>query len=1018
MTLVGGEVANDRSTEAESLTDTFWAFGDVRDEVPPQVENERWILSPIDRFVLAALESHNLQPAAPADKHVLLRRVTFDLIGLPPTTQEIADFLADDSPDAFARVIDRLLASPHYGERWGRHWLDLLRFAETNGYEFDSDKPNAFHFRNYVIEALNRDLPFDRFVREQIAGDLLPDQRVSTDGTQVISKAGTGWLWMQEMLNFALDWPLAQAEEVENQLDVLGKAFLGLTVACARCHDHKFDPISTEEYYGLAGIIMSTTNVQECIDSAARRSELHQHLKLLRENEHEIRGIVDRAWASRQFADHRLAEARRIADYLMAVHELLRETVNPAPERLAQVAERHEVAPQRLEAWWALFNNDATSRDPIWGPWSVLARRDEDTFGVRRASLRRMLSSFNEALDVEHRAALVSFGDFELENFGEWSTEGPAFGDRPCRDPRPDVLGFTGDGFADSGHRMDVLTGRLVSPRWVVDADHDIVTFLMAGGKNPGKTCVNVIVNSQSMPQADAWTLTGANSNQLQRQAFFLDAFMGREVCLEVVDDDPQGHIIVDDFAFLGDIPVINFSREFETNALVLGLLGADVTSHRQLAQAYQRLILTTLEGWLSDVDEYLDVGAPDDQEPPAIRMLKQRMPRPNEESIRSWIAGGSSPLQLAEDLEELLSEDERRELERLRQQREELLRSCPQSAMAIVSRDRHPDDTRVQLGGDPHSPGEIAPRRFLSVLTRPDMPQVTTGSGRLELAEWLASPHNPLTARVLVNRVWQHHFGHGIVATPDNFGLLGERPSHPALLDYLACRFIESGWSLKSLHRMMLLSRTYQQTDLVDDDAFQTDPDNRLVHHMPRRRLEAECIRDAMLACSGGLDRSVGGAPVLIERSPAAVVFDTTFEDQQLISERRTIYLQVRRNALPSFLTAFDFPKPDSCVGQRRSSLVPQQSLTLMNSPFARREAERWATQLLSNGSSDADRVRIAYLQALGRPPESNEVAEATTFIATQTSVHESIAQNAELAAWSDLCHVMFNLGEFLFVR
>jgi hypothetical protein len=607
----------------------FWAFQPVTAPQPPAVKPGSRVASPIDCFILAALEEKGLTLSPPADRCTLLRRATFDLTGLPPTPAEIDTFLRDDSPDAFAKVVDRLLASPHYGERWGRHWLDVARYADTTANDANAVMRFAWRYRDYVIDAFNRDLPYDRFVVEQLAGDLLPPSAdVREQARRVIA---TGFLMVGPKALAETDKEQTRMDIADEQLDTTGRAFLGLTLGCARCHDHKFDPIPTQDYYALAGIFRGTDPLQD-------------------------------------------------------------------------------------------ENRNAT----MW---------------------------------------------------------------------------------------------------------QELPMVLEPGGK-------------------------------------------------------------------------------------------------------------------------------------PELVM-------------------------------------------------------APKEGKAVT--------LRVYVRGNRFRLGATVPRRFPQVLAGDDQPPLTTaGSGRLELARWIADPKNPLTARVMVNRIWQHHFGTGLVATGDNFGSRGDRPSHPELLDWLAARFVEGGWSVKAMHRLVMLSATYQQSAAADDRAARLDPDGRLLWRMPWRRLEAEALRDALLAVAGNLDRRAGGPEAAEALWKKAEILDAKrgfapnrmqTSDPYYDTPRRSVYLPVVRNALPDVLALFDAADPNAVSAVRNDTTVPAQALFLLNNPFVRAQALHFAQSLLADSKADdCGRVRLAHVRALGRPATDDEVREALAYLDGYAAKAKP-GSDARLAAWQSYCQVLFCSNEFLYV-
>jgi hypothetical protein len=776
----------------------FWCFQPIQKPAPPAVKDSSWVKSPVDAFVLAKLEAAHLAPAPPADKATIIRRVTFDLTGLPPTPPEVDAFLADQSPRAFERVVERLLASPHYGERWARHWLDLVRYSETNGHEFDNDKLDPWRYRDYVIRAFNDDLPYDRFVREQIAGDLLRDKRATRDGSLWESPLGTGYFWFGEVLNSATDSVKSRADEVDNQIDVTGKAFLGLTIACARCHDHKFDPIPTADYYALAGVMHSTD---------------------------------------------------------------LREAALDTPEQT-----------QRLLA---------ISRE---------LRQLPDSPAQTKAN-------------VHYRPEDRVFENFQHDDFDGWTTSGIAFGEAPR------------NGIADSRTAgSDRFVGTLTSPKF--RTDKTLYLHVRVSGTKVEK----------NLKERGPLRFTSV-----------CDGYKGQHVV-------PSGPV-----------------AEWHTLTLTL----------ERERTCYYEIVDHSRDGYVA-VEQ--------------IVFSTLKTPPPTDEVAPVSEAPAPSPRRL------------------------ELEASIPASAFAMLASDYQPHDVRIHRRGNHQNLGDVAPRRLLQVIAGESQPPIAEGSGRREIAEWIANPRNPLTPRVMVNRIWEHHFGYGIVRTPDNFGVTGDRPTHPELLDYLASRFIESGWSVKALHREIVLSNAYQMSSAAPaGETAKLDPENKLLHHMPVRRLEAEAIRDSVLAVSGSLKPDLFG--------PSVAPYISKFQDGRgkpasgpLDGDgRRSIYIQVRRNFLTPLLLAFDYPLPISAMGARSSSTVPSQALLLMNNEFVTNQASLWAARAKEAAGSPAERVRFLYETAFARPPEDSETRAILDFVD-----HHPMPERA----WADAAHVLLNSPEFIYLR
>ena len=759
----------------------YWAFRPLRKEEPPAVRDTSWPRQPIDRFLLARLEEKQLKPAAEASKRIWLRRVTFDLTGLPPSREELDSFLSDASAEAHEKVVDRLLRSPRYGERWGRHWLDLVRFAETNGHEFDNTKQDAWRYRDYVIRAFNQDLPYDRFVREQIAGDLPPEPRLSEDGVHAESPIGTGIYWFGEVLNSATDSGKSRADQVDNQIDVISKTFLGLTVSCARCHDHKFDPIPTADYYALAGIMHSTAVQEQVLDAPSRRAE-----------------IINMAAA-----------------------------LDPVRAR-------------RIDPWQPRSGDDL-------------------------------------------------FEDFTGTNFDKWMIAGQAFGQGPAQ-------GMVNSAQAGTFSAVGSLTStKFKMPKlWV----HIRMRGTKLEGKQKDDIRVTVVADEH---KSINFYPTGKEGWEWRSSRMTKE--IGRTCSIEIVDRALDGYLAVD------------------------------------------KILIS------------------DTEQPPA-----------GEFSEEKWALNKIA---------------------------------LPSSTWAMMARDENPHNVKLHIRGSHTNLGEDVPRGVLQAVSE-EGPRVFSAhsSGRLELAQWMTGPARSLAARVMVNRIWQHHFGHGLVRTPDNFGKTGQRPSHPELLDWLANSFIESGWSVKKLHQRMVLSSAYRMESRPKPAA--ADPRNDLLSYMPVRRLEGEAIRDAMLSIGDRLDPTPYG--------PSIVPHIGKYQDGRgkpqsgpLDGEgRRSVYIQVRRNFLTPMFLAFDYPPPVSTIGARGVSTVPSQALLMMNNELVAELASAWGRTIAQSGMSAEQGIAEMYRRAFVREPEAWEQREATAFL----------DKHPAPAGWGELAKVLFNSAEFIYVQ
>ncbi len=1008
--------------ENEPLVDTadeetYWAFRPVRSPPVPDVTDTNWPQTAIDRFILAGLEQAALRPAPSAERRELLRRLTFDLTGLPPTPDEIERFLADESPDAYARVVERLLASPRYGERWARHWLDLMRYSDTNGLDNDYKKPNAYRYRDYVIRALNDDLPYDVFVREHVAGDLLANQRTSRDGIQYLSPQATASLWLGEMLNAPAQPEVALANELENRMDVVGKAFLGLTLACARCHDHKFDDITSEDYYAIAGILTSSTNVQQCVDTPSRGEQVERLLSDIENNARARQRLLDDYDVQRARLEAALEAARSIETLLMATQHLVVAEQAPSGEAIAAAAESAGLPAEAIGRWTQFLRDEERLTDPLFAGWTNLVDAPERSFARRRQALARRLTAMVERLD-ELAGNRELFEDFESDAWpAGWHAAGAAFAAGPTTALPRDLVGHQGNGVASSLRWTEAATGRLTSAPFKVTKRY--MTMLVAGGDHYDDTRVNVILNSQVLPEPEDVVKHGAGDHHMRRQWFNMQPYLDHEVQIELVDEarGEWGHLIIDEISFTDDDPPP--PEFFACDPVILATLDDDnVATRRDLAARYQQRIVDVLEDAIRQVDD-LQRTSDGSAEPQVVRLSDRAA-----EAISVWALSLGSPLN-APALETLLDDAQEAQLVELREAQQLLDEAMPRSVLAITTVDDRVADMPIHRRGDPNNLGDPVSRGFIAALSDDPRPVELQGSGRLELAHWMASAENPLTVRVLVNRAWLHHFGQGLVRTPDNFGLLGETPTHPQLLDYLAAEFIRSGWSLKRLHRLIVLSATYQQSGLVTTEARQHDPDNRLWHHVPPRALEAEAVRDAMLSVSGDLHAELYGRPIATHITPFMVGEDLPPYSGPLDGDaRRSIYLEVRSNHLMGLLKAFHLERPSTTVGRRDRSVVTPMALSLMNNEFVWLEARAWAERLLADGSqSPEQRIVQMFAEAFARPPRDDELQTLVGFVDEQRHRYASLEAGAEdagveQAVWADVAHVLFNLAEFYFVR
>jgi hypothetical protein len=782
----------------------FWSFRTIESPAVPKVDNASSPKTAIDFFILAELEANGLKPTETADKRTLIRRATFDLIGLPPTPEEIQAFLKDTEPDAFARVVDRLLASPHYGERWARHWLDVARYAEDQAHTYHARVyPNGYRYRDWVVNALNNDMPYDQFIKEQIAGDLLegPDRekRLAALGFFAL-----GPVYYGDKKEF---------DQLDDRIDTLTRGFLGLTVACARCHDHKYDPIPTTDYYSLAGVFAST-----------------------------------------EYAEAPLAPTETVRAYQLAAKAIDEQN-------------------QRIDKFLGVEASRLTS-----------ARTSE--------------------------IAKYMVGVWKLQN-------------RKKRNPKITVEVCA----KEEKLQADVLNrwARYLSPEEIGDR-----------------------------PYLARWI------QLLSRQDGKIDLLNDKSALAEVTEA----------------------AEAFQSYVQSTVRLRDTLEQHYALAQAN------------------------------SLDKTKQQQPKPEldktDAALLDEIIGPKGLMSIPKGrLEEGLSAQAKAQLKSMRADLERLKKDCPPKypfAHALTERSK-PENLRVCLRGNPNTLGEEVPRHFLSVLSNGPVP-FTNGSGRLELAKAIARRENPLTARVMVNRIWQHHFGKGLVRTPSNFGKLGERPTHPKLLDHLASKFMEEGWSVKAVHRHIMRSAAYQLSSRLDADDFQKDPENKLMWRMNRRRLEVEPWRDAILAAADKLDKSVGGPSVDLA-SPN--------------NQRRTLYGKISRHDLNPLIRLFDFPDPNITSDERTVTTVPLQELFVLNSEFMVQNAKALAARLTADAKEeDTTRIGNAFVLLYGRPATKLEVQQGLEYLADREPAEDTPAGNIvpTLTQWEKYAQVLLDANEFLYVN
>jgi hypothetical protein len=980
----------------------FWSFQPVKAVTPPSVRDSIWPKSNIDRFILAGLEAKGITPAAQADKRTLIRRAAFDLIGVPPTPAEIDAFLADDSPQAFARVVDRLLASPLYGERWGRHWLDLVRYADARDLiqlPRESDFRESWRYRDWVVDSFNRDMPYLDFVRSQVAGDLLPPPKPG--GFNKDGLIATGLLAIADFVPGDVDKNQMIADYVNDQIDVVSKAFLGLSIACARCHDHKFDPISTEDYYALSGIFFSTRIIPGPVpgntplvrvpllspaEIAQLEAQTAADAKRRAELERLLSDGADRAY--REYLTQLLTA--QSARYLVAACECRKVSATGEKPTVETVAKREKLHQAVLSEWVSLL--DRIEKQP--GMNYPLTLREAAEGKLTGSRLEKTAAELQESFaakakrDEAQVAQLPGKQTLESSLLLLFQADDPQLAtDATGRITAwPNRAGFSGDGSPPLPKNAPIKTTAKI--------DGHAKSVLRFDGQS-------ILESQRTVPPVGTLFIvfqTDAAARSGERIVGWEDADTGKHGLGLMTDPSGRLHAILRKDGQSGDLVSTSKPTGFETVCITWGPSGTRM--HRNGVETANPKSIDSISSDPKIIS--LKIGGPGSGGSPRfhgdiaeIRVYTRQLQAEERQQVEaelrdSWFKAGDrkkTPRDtLAELYNELLSSrgpfwlpieernkrltpEVRNQLEKMRVELEALKAKRPTPVPeAVVALDGGPKGTRhegfkdaqVFIRGDHKRLGKTIPRGFPKILTGERAEPITEGSGRLQLGNWLARPENPLTARVMVNRIWQHHFGEGLVRTPNDFGERGERPTHPELLDYLAARFVESGWSMKAMHRLIMLSAVYQQSSNVSATALARDPDNRLFGRMNRQRLDAEAIRDSLLFVSGRLDSTRGGPPFT-----------------ELTVPRRTLYLMSARTGANTsdFGRLFDRADPSLIVAQRGQSVVAPQALFFLNDPFVSSMAKALAARIVKDAPANSEgRIRYLYALTLGRAPTKAE--------------------------------------------
>jgi cytochrome c553 len=976
-------------TETASSTKDSFNLDSRKDRLPwiwrtPQRQSLPKVSGPapttdIDHFIRASLDAARLSPSAPVDPSTWLRRVHFTLTGLPPSRDALHAFLADPSPQRRREVVDQLLASPAYGERWARHWLDLVRYAESRGHEFDYAIANAWQYRDYVVRAFNSDLPYDRFVAEHIAGDLLPPRLNPNTGANE-SVLATGWAFLGEETHSPVDIRQDECERLDNKVDVLSKTFLGLTVSCARCHDHKFDAITQRDYYALSGFISAANYRQVRFETMVRHEQIAADLEKIRRN-HAPK--VAAQWATALRPGVQQAAIQLLDAFTLRTGG---QVANPPPAGWTHQLEVAAANPSHPLHLFAKLPGAARTADP--NQFASLLPTAQPSTG-------------SNALPAGARI----IADFTRPGITPWKTDGPTFGTAPL------AAGSLVLNPASTNHPVTVAITTAASrdPFWN--------RLSLAPGTEPDGGGLGAHQRSGRMVRTPRVPLDSGRIHYLIRGKARIYAAVDAHLMLAgplhgglvtTQDAGPTPRWLTHDLtAYAGHRAHFEFGPDGDHPLDVLMVVESTVTPTFQPIPQWRpngspTSLAALASAFQQDLLRSLDLLA-------ANELAKS----PELAPLAAWILDHPDLFGTAS----LVTTDT---FIAARKDLEALAGTTPwTSATAPSLFDGTGTDEHLLIRGKHTRPGTLAPRSLPTAFGLPAV-QDPNSSGRLELARQLISPNNPLVARVIVNRVWQHLFGRGLVPTPDNFGYLGERPTHPELLDHLAWQFIhEDHWSLKQLIRRLVQTDTFAMGSTATDIAASADrdPSNRLWHRIPVRRLEGEVIRDSILAVSGRLNPATGGPPVPIHLTPFHDGRGRPDKSGPLDGDgRRSLYGAVRRNFLPAMLVAFDFPTPFSTMGRRNRTNVPGQSLVLRNDPFVHEQAHTWATRFLQStpGSADEDRIRLLFASAFARIPATEESESCRESLTELRKLH---GNGNEVDVWSDFCHALFNANEFIFL-
>ncbi len=940
--------------------ESHWCWQPLERGSPPVIRDVRWPQEFIDPLILEKLESAGLEPAAEADRNQWLRRVTFDLTGLPPTLDEMERFLEDQSPLARERVVDRLLASPRFGEHWARYWMDIIRYGETKAFAQDYSAPFVFRYRDYLIRAYNSDVGYDQFLREALAGDLIETPRIDPLEGCNESVMGPGYVYLTDGHHGPADIHADEARVFDTIIDTTSKAFLGLTLSCCRCHDHKFDALSMQDYYSLYGVISSSRIDYANIVSAEQCDQLKNELQ---------------------------QQKVGLQDAILAHIEREHTKRNPTDEATSAVLCEQL---KRNEAW-------QQQGHPLYPLTAILLAEDAN---ARRTAWNRL----RQLSESELQTTQQSSGTPAPVTPDSWFSSGHGF-DLQRRPPGTMVISPSGDVLINAlvgaswaaGDLTSRLAGSLKSPTFLlpekislrVQGRHGRVRLYVQHyemvGQGPTTTSLDIPI------QQDGWHWVSFDTRLWQGKRAYLELLQNGDQMQFVSRKQHQWRHEEDSYLA---VDRIIFGSPDENNSK-----SPTIAAWKISGESPESLVAATV--FFSERINQLIAD-----------WKNGTVNREGEEILAALFATGG--------LWEVKVGQETPLRERVEHHRQRM-HSIPPPIYARSLTDGPGEDEAMHIRGNPAAPSKApAKRHFLDAFA--PRPFTVWGSGRKEWADAALAAGMPLTARVEVNRIWYRLFGRGLVESVDNFGVKGNLPSHPELLDRLAEDFVDNGWSRKSLIRKVVLSSTYQMSTQASAKSLDLDPDNVLLQHANVRRLPAEAIRDAVLATSGSLNAQMYGPGVPLHLGQMPPSRARPLASGPLDGDRRrAVYQEMRRNYLPPLLLAFDLPQAAVALGKRGVTNVPAQSLALLNDPFIIQQAERWAEQIMRDGNlSTEQRIDRLHRIALSRPANAKEIDLAThmlNFFTDNSAGKQNQSLKSKLA-WQNLCHLMFNRKEFIFIR